>query len=181
MKLIQLLSLFTLCASLVTLAQGQQKSGFVSTEAIIALLPVTQKANDELREMQTKFLTQGQAMQDEMKSKYDALVAQNEAGTLSDNMKQLGQQEMTQLQQDLNDHQQQMQDTLTKRRTVLFKPILNQVQETIQKVAKEQKYDVVFDIQEAGILFATNDYNLTKAVLIDMGVDPATIPTGEKK
>ncbi|MDA0345898.1 MAG: OmpH family outer membrane protein [Verrucomicrobia bacterium] len=181
MKLIQLLSLFTLCVSLATLAQGQQKTGFVSTEAIIALLPVTQKANDELREMQTKFLTQGQAMNDEMKAKYDALVAQNQAGTLSDNMKQLGQQEMAQLQQDLNDHQQQMQDTLTKRRTVLFKPILNQVQETIQKVAKAQNYDVVFDIQEAGILYATNDFNLTKAVLLDLGVDPATIAKVEEK
>jgi outer membrane protein len=181
MKLIQILSLFTLCVSLATLAQGQQKSGFVSTEAIIALLPVTHKANDELQEMQTKFLTQGQAMNDELTTKYDALVAQNDAGTLSDTMKQLGQQEMTQLQQDLNDHQKQMQDTLTKRRAVLFKPILNQVQETIQKVAEEQGYDVVFDIQEAGILYATKDFNLTKSVLIDLGVDPERIPQGDGK
>lgn len=181
MKVIQLLSIFVFCASLTTLAQAQQKTGFVSTEAIIALLPVTQKANGELAEMQTKFLGQGQLMQDEMKAKYDALVAQNEAGTLSDNMKQLGQQEMSQLQQDLNAHSQQSQDTLVKRRTVLFKPILKQVNETIVKVSKEQGYDVVFDIQEAGILYAKNDYNLTKAVLIDLGVDPDNIPTGEEK
>jgi outer membrane protein len=181
MKVIQLLSILAFCASLTTLAQAQQKTGFVSTEAIIALLPVTQKANEELAEMQTKFLEQGQLMQEEMKAKYDALVAQNEAGTLSDNMKQLGQQEMGQLQQDLNAHSQQSQEALVKRRTVLFKPILKQVNETIVKVSKEQGYDVVFDIQEAGILYAKNDYNLTKAVLLDLGVDPEKIPTGGEK
>jgi outer membrane protein len=171
MKITKLLSLCVLCVSFANLGHAQQKVGYVSTEAIIALLPVTQKANDELAEMQTKFLTQGQAMQDEMKAKYDELVAQNEAGTLSDNMKQLGQQEMSQLQQDLNAHNQQSQDALVNRRSVLFKPILKQVNETIQKVSKDKGYDIVFDAQEGGILYASSDHNLTKAVLLELGVD----------
>lgn len=176
MKVTQLLSLLLFCASVSSYAQGTQKVGFVSTEAVIALLPVTKKANEELAEMQTKFLTQGQSMQQEMKTKYDDLVAQNQAGTLSDNMKQLGQQEMQQLQQDLSAHERQMQDTLTKRRNVLFKPIIKQVNETIQQVSKDQGYDMVFDVQEAGLLYGKNDYNLTKAVLFALGVDPAVIP-----
>ena len=175
MKVINILSFFALCASLTNLAQAQQKSGFVTTEAIIALLPVTQKANEELAEMQTKFLGQGQTIQEEMKMKYDDLMAKNEAGQLSDNLRQLGQQEMAQLQQDLNDHNQQSQDALVKRRSVLFKPILKQVNETIQKVAKDQGYDMVFDIQEAGLLYAKPDYNLTKAVLVELGVPAADI------
>ena len=171
MKVIKLLSFFALCASLANLAQAEQKAGFVTTEAIIALLPVTKRANDELAEMQTKFLGQGQIIQQDMQDKYNDLMAKNEAGQLSDNLRQLGQQEMTQLQQDLQDHQQQSQETLVKRRSVLFRPILKQVNETIQSVAKAQGYDMVFDIQEAGILYAKNDYNLTKAVLLDLGVD----------
>lgn len=180
MKVIQIVSFFALCASLTNWVQAQQKVGYVSTEAIIALLPVTQKANEELAEMQTKFLTQGQSLQDEMKAKYDDLVSKNEAGQLSDNLKQLGQQEMSQLQQDLNAHNKQSQETLVKRRTVLFKPILKQVNEAIQKVSKELGFDMVFDVQEAGLLYGKNDYNLTKQVLVDLGVDPADIPTGEE-
>ena len=172
MKITKIISYLVLCVSLTNLGQAEQKVGYVNTEIIIGLLPVTQKANDELAAMQTKFLTQGQAMQDEMKAKYDGLVSQNEAGTLSDNMKQLGQQEMTQLQQDLNSHDQQAQETLTKRRTVLFKPILKQVNATIRSVSLEQGYSIVFYALEGGVLYASGDDNLTKAVLLALGVDP---------
>ena len=175
MKLIKLLSLFALCASLTPAAVAQQKVGYVNTEAIIALLPVTKKANDELAEMQTKFLGQGQSIQEEMKAKYDDLVAKNEAGQLSENLRQLGQQEMGQLQQDLADHNQQSQEALVKRRSVLFKPILKQVNETIQEVSKSQGYDLVFDVQEAGVVYGNVDYNLTEAVLLALDVDQATI------
>jgi len=175
MKVIKILSIFALCASFANLAQAQQKAGFVTTEAIIALLPITQKANGELAKMQTKFLSRGQIIQGDMKTKYDDLVAKNEAGQLSDNLRQLGQQEMAQMQQDLTDHERQMQETLVKRRSVLFKPILKQVNETIQEVAKSEGYDMVFDIQEAGILYAKNDYNLTKKVLISLGVEADVI------
>lgn len=181
MKITKLLSLFVIFGSLASLGFAQQKIGYVNTEAIIALLPVTKKANEELAEMQTKFLSQGQTMQDEMKAKYDDLVTQNQAGTLSDTMKELGQQEMAQLQQDLNAHTQQSQDALTKRRSVLFKPIFKQVNETIQKVAKDRGYDIVFDAQESGIVYGSVDNNLTKAVLLELGVDPDEIapPTQE--
>ncbi|MCZ6671511.1 MAG: OmpH family outer membrane protein [Verrucomicrobia bacterium] len=176
MKVIQIVSLFMLCASFVNLAHAEQKIGFVSTEAIIALLPMTKRANDELADMQTKFLTQGQGMQADMKAKYDELVAKNETGQLSDNLKQLGQQEMTQMQQDLNEHSQRSQETLTKRRNVLFKPILKQVNETIQQVSKDLGFDIVLDVQEAGLLYGKSDYNLTREVLIAMGVDVSDIP-----
>ena len=175
MKLIKLLSLFALCALLTQAVVAQQKVGYVNTEAIIALLPVTQKANEELAEMQTKFLSQGQSIQEEMKAKYDDLVSKNEAGQLSENLRQLGQQEMGQLQQDLADHNQQSQEALVKRRSVLFKPILKQVNETIQEVSKSQGYDLVFDVQETGLVYGNSDYNLTEAVLLALGVDQATI------
>lgn len=176
MKVIQIIPFFLLCASLTNFAQAQQKIGYVSTEAVVGLLPVTRKANEELAEMQTKFLTQGQSIQDEMKAKYDDLLAKNESGQLSDNLKQLGQQEMAQLQQDLNAHNQQSQDTLVKRRNVLFKPILKQVNETIQKVAEAQGYDMVFEIQESGLVYGVPDYNLTKAVLLELGIDTDKLP-----
>ena len=171
MKVFQIVSFFMFFASLANWAYGQQKIGFVNTEAVLALLPVTKKANEELAEMQTKFLTQSQGMQADMKAKIDELVAQNEAGALSENMKILGEQEITQMQQDLNAHNQQSQETLTKRRNVLFKPIFKQVEESIQKVSKEQGYDMVIDVEAGGVRYANNQYNLTRAVLEDLGVD----------
>ena len=175
MKVIKILSYFVLCASLTNLAQGQQKSGFVSTEAIIALLPVTQRANDELRVMQTKFLAQEQGMQQDMKTKYDELVAKNTAGELTPNLEQLGRQELAQIEQDIVDHRKQTQETLSKRQSVLFKPIVKQVTESISKVAEAQGFDMVFDRQESGIRYGNPDFNLTKAVLLELGVPQADI------
>lgn len=176
MKVFKILSLFLLIASFGVPSHAQQKIGFVSSQAVIALLPVTKKANEELAEMQTKFLTQSQQMQAEMKAKLDDLVAQNEAGSLSENMKLLGQQEITQMQQDLNDHNQQSQETLTKRRSVLFKPIFKQVNEAIQTVAKDEGYDIVLDIDNGGLRYGKAMYNLTQEVLISLGVNMDNIP-----
>ena len=180
MKVFKIISFLLFCASFSIPALAQQKIGFVSTQAIIALLPVTQKANGELSEMQTKFLGQSQTMQAEMKAKIDSLVAQHEAGTLSENMRLLGEQEITQMQQDLNDHNQQSQETLTKRRSVLFKPIFNQVNETIQSVSKELSYDIVLDIDSGGMRYGKGDYNLTDEVLVALGVDPEKFKSEEK-
>ena len=77
-------------------------------------------------------------------------------------MKQLGQQELTQLQQDFEDHNRQSQETLNKRRSVLMKPILKMVNETIQTIATEQDFDLVIDVQESGVLYGNPDYNLTR-------------------
>lgn len=175
MKLIKILSLFALCASLAQVAVAQQKIGYVNTQAVVALLPVTQKANEELAEMRNKFLTQEQSIQTEMKAKYDDLVAKNEAGQLTPSLENLGRQELAQLEQDLVDHRRQMQETLSKRQSVLFKPILKQVNETIQEVSKSEGYAVVFDSSESGIVYGDIEYNLTEGVLLALGVDQATI------
>lgn len=170
-----------LCLPFVQLAQAQQKIGYVNTQAVVALLPVTQKANEELIEMEKKFLAQGQSIQEEMKAKYDDLVAKNEAGQLSETLRELGQQEMNQLRQDLADHERQMQETLGKRRSVLFKPILKQVNEAIQELSKNQGYAVVFDTAESGVVYGDADYNLTEPVLVSLGVDQATIDKASGK
>lgn len=171
MKATRILLILIACVAPAAWGQAAQKIGYVSTAFILSQLPQTQKANEELREMQVKFQAQGQTYVEEIKIKYDDLVEKTRTEQLSENMKQLGQQELTQLQQDFEDHNRQSQETLNKRRSVLMKPILKMVNETIETIAKEQNYDLVIDVQESGVLFGNPDYNLTRNVLEVLGVE----------
>ena len=171
MKATRILLIIFACVAPVAWGEKIQKIGYVSTAFILAQLPQTQKANEEIREMQAKFQTQGQTYLDEIKTKYDDLVEKTRTEQLSENMKQLGQQELTQLQQDFEDHNRQSQETLNKRRSVLMKPILKMINETIATIAKEQSFDLVIDVQESGVLYGNAEYNLTRNVLESLGVE----------
>ena len=171
MKATRILLILIACVAPAAWGQAAQKIGYVSTAFILSQLPQTQKANEELREMQAKFQAQGQTYVEEIKIKYDDLVEKTRTEQISENMKQLGQQELTQLQQDFEDHNRQSQETLNKRRSVLMKPILKMVNETIQTIAKEQDFDLVIDVQESGVLYGNPDYNLTRNVLEVLGVE----------
>ena len=171
MKATRILLILIACVAPVAWGEGAQKIGYVSTAFILSRLPQTQKANEELKEMQAKFQTQGQTYVDDIKAKYDELVEKTRTEQLSENMRQLGQQELTQLQQDLEDHNRQSQETLSKRRSVLMKPILKMINETIQAIATEQDFDLVIDVQESGVLYGNPDYNLTRNVLESLGVE----------
>ncbi len=159
------------CVAPAAWGEKVQKIGYVSTAFILAQLPQTQKANEEIREMQAKFQAQGQTYLAEIKTKYADLVEKTRTEQLSENMKQLGQQELTQLQQDFEDHNRQSQETLNKRRSVLMKPILKMTNETIATIATEQNFDLVIDVQEAGVLYGSPEYNLTRNVLEALGVE----------
>ena len=171
MKATRILLIIFACVAPVAWGEKVQKIGYVSTAFILAQLPQTQKANEEIREMQAKFQAQGQTYLDEIKTKYDDLVEKTRTEQLSENMKQLGQQELTQLQQDFEDHNRQSQETLNKRRSVLMKPILKMINETIATIATEQSFDLVIDVQESGVLYGSAEYNLTRNVLEALGVE----------
>ena len=74
MKATRILLILIACVAPAAWGQAAQKIGYVSTAFILSQLPQTQKANEELREMQAKFQAQGQTYVEEIKIKYDDLV-----------------------------------------------------------------------------------------------------------
>lgn len=58
----------------------------------------------------------------------------------------------------------------------LLEPIQRQIFEAIDAVARRQNFDYVFDrSQETRYLFVREEWNLTEDVMLEMGMDPATI------
>jgi outer membrane protein len=52
-----------------------------------------------------------------------------------------------------------------KKNTELTKPIIEKINKIIDKIAKEEKYDFIFDARSGGIVFAKKGYDLTQRVL----------------
>jgi len=58
----------------------------------------------------------------------------------------------------------------------LLEPIQRQIFEAINNVARRQNFDFVFDrSQETRFLFAREEWNLTEDVMLEMGMDPASV------
>lgn len=58
----------------------------------------------------------------------------------------------------------------------LLEPIQRQIFEAIDAVARRQNFDFVFDrSQETRFLFVRKEWNLTEDVMLEMGMDPATV------
>jgi len=58
----------------------------------------------------------------------------------------------------------------------LLEPIQRQIFEAIDAVARRQNFDYVFDrSQETRYLFVREEWNLTEDVMLEMGMDPASI------
>jgi outer membrane protein len=58
----------------------------------------------------------------------------------------------------------------------LLEPIQRQKFEAINNVARRQNFDFVFDrSQETRFLFAREEWNLTEDVMLEMGMDPASV------
>lgn len=52
-----------------------------------------------------------------------------------------------------------------KKNTELTKPIIEKINKIIDRIAKEEKYDFIFDARQGGIVFAKKGYDLTQRVL----------------
>ena len=58
----------------------------------------------------------------------------------------------------------------------LLEPIQRQIFEALNNVARRQNFDFVFDrSQETRFLFAREEWNLTEDVMLEMGMDPASV------
>lgn len=58
----------------------------------------------------------------------------------------------------------------------LLEPIQRQIFEAIDVVARQQNFDYVFDrSQQTRFLFVREEWNLTEDVMLEMGMDPATV------
>jgi outer membrane protein len=153
-----------------------QKFAYVDTEYILSQLPSyrsSQKQIDELSDKWQKEIDQMYAEVDRMYKDYQA-----EKVILSGELQKKREDDIIEMEKRVKQYQQEKfgyEGELFKKRQELIKPIQDQVFAAIQKVAKDNALDFIFDKSgEMVMLFTNAKYDKSNEVLEELGVVPSS-------
>lgn len=147
-----------------------QKFGYLNSVALLANMPEVKQADSDLQAFQTQLTKKGQEMVKELQDKAADLERKKEQGTISPKDYQT---QATKLQEEetaIGAYEKEVYEKLGKKREDLYKPILERVNKAMQDVATENGYLLVFDTSTQVLLYADESLDLTKQVMVKLGI-----------
>ncbi len=172
MKAIMKTFLLTLIGLFFASAYGQAKVGYVDTDLILSKMPEYKAAQKQLDELSIQWQNEAQKMKDEIDMLFREYQA--EEVLLTPDQKKTKQEAIVKKEQELFTYRESKFGStgeLFKKREELIKPIQDKVFEAVQKVAKSEGYDYMFD--KAGgvlMLYANPKYDKTSEVMEALGI-----------
>ncbi|MBD3243726.1 MAG: OmpH family outer membrane protein [Chitinivibrionales bacterium] len=157
--------LITLCLGAST-AMAELKIGFIDSEEIFQKYEGTKEAQERFNREVAKWEQQAEEAQKEIREMKEQL--EKQSLLLSKERKA---ELENKLQEKMLEYQKFVQTTFgqegqaIKKNTELTKPIIDRINNIIDKIAKEEKYDFILDTRAGGIVFAKTGYDLTARVL----------------
>ncbi|WP_210462988.1 MULTISPECIES: OmpH family outer membrane protein [Rufibacter] len=170
-KLKSLLVAAFLLVSVASFAQtGTVKIGYTNANYIISQLP-------ESRQIESDLKAHSGQLEKELQNKYKDYQTKVEAykkgaPTMTDVVRADREKELTTLQASIEEFQRNADASLQKKEQAALEPVMNKIQKSIDKVAKENGYTHIFTAE--ALLYGPEDGNsFTDLVLKDLGVTPA--------
>lgn len=183
MKNLILIALLTLG---IPLGLSAQKFGYVDSEYILSQLPEYKSAQKQLDDASAQWQKELETKLAEVDRLYREY--QDEKPLLSEEMRKKREDFIAQKEKSAKDFQKDKfgpEGELFKKRSELMKPIQDRVFEAIQKVAKKNGWDFVFDKSGDMIMLYSNaKFDASEDVLEELGVtvkDPNKTPGSPKK
>lgn len=161
-SLLSVLALTVLSAA----AFGQaQKIGFVNSAEIFDQLPEAKDATKRLEAFAKPVQDSLQMMQKQLESKVEEY--QKKEAMMTDAAKRAAQQELQEMQLRAREYAQTKDQELAKRREAVLTPLKDKILRAIERVARAEKYNFVFDKNEQVniLLYADIKDDLTNRVL----------------
>ncbi|MDE3256017.1 MAG: OmpH family outer membrane protein [Bacteroidota bacterium] len=166
MKKITLLA--ALFGTFISASYAQNKLGYINSRELLEVMPEVKKADSSLQIYAKSFQDQLESMSKEYESKVKDFQANEK--TMNEAVKEVKVKEVQQLQERMETLQQSAQEKTAKRREEMYKPILEKADKAIKDVAKENKYDYIFDASGGAILFAKDSDNVLSLVKTKLGI-----------
>ncbi len=180
MKKTVLISFYLGVSSLCCLTVKAQslRVGFTRIETIIAQMPESKQAENQLSIQQTQAENEGKRLQKEFDEKYAAY--QKAGAQLTEAVRKDRETELQNLQTRIQDFGRSAQESLQNKYKQLMAPILSKVQQAIDTVAKQTGYQYILNVSSnnSNILYAAEENNVTELVLKRLGIAPGQ--TAEK-
>jgi outer membrane protein len=164
-----LITLFAVIAF--TALSHAQKYAYVDTEYILENIPTYQAAQEQLEKISLQYQNELESVQAELEKMYNDFRA--EAVLMSDEMKRRREDVIVSKEKEYRNLQQKYfghEGELFQKRQGLVKPIQDEIFNTIQEIASEEKYAVIFDAAGGLTMIYTDpQYNLSDQVLEKLG------------
>mgnify|MGYP006428696113 CR=1 FL=1 len=159
-----------------------QRVAYVNTDYILEKLPQYRSAQDQLDRLTKKWRSEIQQRVKEIDKLYNNYKA--EKVLLPKEEKQQMQKKISQKEEELKKYKQDKfgdKGALFQKRKELIKPIQDRVFDAVQKLAKEQSLDMIFDKAGGTTMLYTNArYDRSDKVLELMGIDPEKQPVEDE-
>ena len=145
----------------------ESKIAIVNTQEVIQAMPEFANMQKQMADMEAKYKSEMQVMEDEYKKKYSDFVAQQDS--LTENIKLRRMQEIQDIQERMDNFVQVAQQDVQKKQQELLQPIQQKLHEAIQKVGEEKGYTYIID--PAALLYTgTNAVDATPFVRTKLGL-----------
>lgn len=147
-------------------SQAEMKFGYINSEAIFAEYEGTKAAQERFNKEVAVWEQDASKKQQEIKDlkeqidKQSLLLSNERKKVLEDSLNQ----KMANYQKFLQDKFGQKGEALVKNEE-LTKPIIEKINKIIEKIAKDENYDYIFDARAGGIVYAKKVYDLNQRVL----------------
>lgn len=140
-----------LFAASMSFAQPGLKIGHINTQELLQAMPETDSAQTKLEKMQKELQSQLEVMQVELNNKYQDYLSKRDS--YSELVRQTKEDELQNIQQRIQQFAQNADQDLQKKRSELYKPILDKANKAIEEVAKENGFTYILDLSSGVVLF----------------------------
>jgi len=149
-------------------AQSRLKIGFVNSQSILQQYPLAVKAQSDLNALVAKWNKKINNMTTKLKNAYAKF--QQQANTMPPDRKKAAQQKLIQMQQQISNYKEsifnQPNGEYYAKQDSLLAPVKKKIMAAINKIAKREKMNFVFDKSgDILLLYADERYNITFKVL----------------
>jgi len=165
---------FTLTAILslfcfISAGVAQQKIAFINSAMILSEMPEVKSADTEMEAMRSQSQKKLEQRVTAWQAKVQDLQRKSQSGELSPKQQSDEETRLTNEQQEISKLEQDMTESLQKKRDELLQPIYDKVNEAITAMAKEKGWDIVFDASP-GILYVNDAIDATDMVKTKLGL-----------
>ena len=162
----------TLCTIGVPFCAFGQKIGYINTDFILSKMPEQQKAQAEIDGLAAKWQEEIQALQQSIDEKYSELKV--EEVLLTQEMRKERVKEIEEQEKTLKEYQQKVfgfEGLFYLKKQELMKPLQDEVFDAVEKVAKQNKLQFVFDKAGDIVMIYTDPiHDYTDYVLDELGL-----------
>ena len=168
MKKLLRIGILLIAIACFSLSAEAQKYGYIDSNALIETMPAVKQMQPELEALQKQLNKKREQMYADYKAKGEAASVKQGRGELSPLELETVQKELADQEQKIVKYEQEMQKTLVDKEQKLLNPILEQVQDAIKAVAKENGYTMIFNA--AVLLYAEETQDVTALVKTKLGL-----------